>query len=83
MEPQIIDTYNELPYGINVIDELNNELDKVQLENEELKSVIYGFKRVIQEYRKKKDLELIFEELRRKEEVRRRREKKSLKFGCF
>ena len=82
MEPQIIDTYNEYPHGINVIDELNNELEKVQLENEELKSVIYGFKRVIQEYRKKKDLELIFEELRKKEEVRRRREKKST-FGCF
>ena len=36
MEPQIIDTYNEYPYGINVIEELNNELEKVQQENNEL-----------------------------------------------
>ena len=26
MESQIIDYYNELPYGINVIDEMNKEL---------------------------------------------------------
>ena len=82
MEPQIIDTYNEYPYGVNVIEELNDELEKVQLENHELKEVILGFKRTIKEYRKKKDLELIFEELRRKEELRKKREKKST-FGCF
>ena len=40
MEPQIIYTYNEYPYGVNVIEELNNELEKVQLENDELKEVI-------------------------------------------
>jgi hypothetical protein len=82
MEPQIIDTYNEYPYGINVIEELNNELEKVQQENNELNEVIIGFKNVIREYRKKKDLDLIFEELRKKEELRRRKEKKST-FGCF
>jgi ribosomal 50S subunit-associated protein YjgA (DUF615 family) len=82
MEPQIIDTYNEYPYGVNVIEELNNELEKVQLENDELKEVIMEFKRIIKEYRKKKDLELIFEELRRKEELRKKRENKST-FGCF
>ena len=52
MEPRIIDAYNEYPYGINVIDELNRELEKVQLENDELKEIIIGFKNVIQEYKK-------------------------------
>lgn len=28
MEPMIIDAYNEYPHGIDVIDELNNELEK-------------------------------------------------------
>ena len=37
MESQIIDYYNELPYGINVIDEMNKELIELQKENEELK----------------------------------------------
>lgn len=82
MEPRIIDTYNEYPYGIDVIDELNKELEKVQLENDELKEIIIGFKNVIQEYKKKRDLETIFEELRRNEEVRRRKERKN-KYGCF
>ena len=82
MEPMIIDVYNEYPYGIDVIDELNKELEKVQLENDELKEIIIGFKNVIQEYKKKRDLENIFEELRRNEEVRRRKERKN-KYGCF
>lgn len=82
MEPMIIDAYKEYPYGIDVIDELNNELEKIQLENDELKEIIIGFKKVIKEYKKKRDLENIFEELRRKEEVRRRKERKN-KYGCF
>jgi hypothetical protein len=36
MEPQIIDHYNELPFGINVIDKLNDELAEVQRHNDEL-----------------------------------------------
>ena len=82
MEPMIIDAYNEYPHGINVIDELNKELEKIQLENDELKEIIIGFKKVIEEYKKKRDLENIFEELRRKEEIRRRKERKN-NFGCF
>ena len=82
MEPQMIDTYNEYPYGVDVIEELNKELQMVQDENESLKKVIFGFKKVIEEYKKTKDLENIFEELRRKEEVRRRKERKN-KYGCF
>ena len=30
MEPQIVDYYNEIPSGINVIDEMNKELDDLQ-----------------------------------------------------
>ena len=82
MEPMIIDAYNEYPHGIDVIDELNKELEKIQLENDELKEIIIGFKNVIQEYKKKRDLENIFEELRRNEEVRRKKERKN-KYGCF
>ena len=37
MEPQIIDYYNELPSGINVIDNMNEELSELQKEIEELK----------------------------------------------
>ena len=35
-EPQIIDHYNELPFGVNVIEKLNDELAEVQRHNEEL-----------------------------------------------
>ena len=30
MEPQLIDYYNEMPSGINVIDKMNEELDDLQ-----------------------------------------------------
>ena len=39
-EPNLIDYYNELPYGINVIDKMNDELEKLQIENTELKQRI-------------------------------------------
>ena len=36
MEPQLIDYYNEMPSGINVINKMNEELDELQkdLKNE-------------------------------------------------
>jgi hypothetical protein len=37
MEPQIIDYYNEIPSGVNVIEKMNEELAQVQKENDELK----------------------------------------------
>ena len=37
MEPQLVDYYNELPSGINVIDKMNEELAELQKENAELK----------------------------------------------
>jgi len=39
-EPNLIDYYNELPYGINVIDKMNQELEDLQKENTELKERI-------------------------------------------
>ena len=30
MESQIIDYYNEMPYGVNVIDKLNKEYDVLE-----------------------------------------------------
>ena len=38
MEPQLIDYYNEMPSGINVIDKMNEELDDLQKKYDELKS---------------------------------------------
>ena len=40
MESQIIDYYNELPYGINVIDQMNEELSDLQQENNSLKGLL-------------------------------------------
>ena len=37
MEPQLIDYYNDLPYGINVIERMNSEYDKLENENKKLK----------------------------------------------
>ena len=36
MEPQIIDYYNEYPYGINIIDKMNQELEEAQNKIKEL-----------------------------------------------
>ena len=33
MEPQMIDHYNELPHSVNVIDKMNEELEKEQEKN--------------------------------------------------
>ena len=37
MEPQIIDYYNEMPSGVNVIEKMNEEFSILQKENDELK----------------------------------------------
>ena len=37
MEPQMVDYYNEMPSGINVIDKMNEELDDLQKKYDELK----------------------------------------------
>ena len=44
-EPQIIDYYNEMPYGVNVIDEMNKELDILHMKNNELKITIEKYRR--------------------------------------
>jgi hypothetical protein len=45
MEPQIIDYYNEMPSGVNVIEKMNKELAQVQKENDELKKQLDVFKK--------------------------------------
>ena len=44
MEPQIIDYYNEMPSGVNVIEKMNEELAQVQKENDELKKKLDIYK---------------------------------------
>ena len=36
MEPQLIDFYNDEPHGVNVIDKLNQEYEKLYAEKEKL-----------------------------------------------
>ena len=60
MEPQIIDYYNEMPSGVNVIEKMNEELEQVQKENNILKDDLcmnpeYG--RPIVEYKCEEELE--------------------------
>ena len=45
MEPYIIDYYNEMPSGINVIDKMNEELAELQKENKELKKKLESYER--------------------------------------
>lgn len=40
MEPQMIDHYNELPHSVNVIDKMNEELEKEQEKNKKLMMVL-------------------------------------------
>ena len=60
MEPQIIDYYNEMPSGVNVIEKMNEELAQVQKENNILKDDLcmnpeYG--RPTVEYKNEEELE--------------------------
>ena len=45
MDPQIIDHYNELPYSVNVIDKMNDELSKEQEENKKIKAELEEYKK--------------------------------------
>ena len=54
MEPQIIDYYNELPNGINVIDKMNEELEELQNKYEQITNkfkIHYKISKSIEEYR--------------------------------
>ena len=44
MEPQLIDYYNEMPSGINVIDKMNEELAVLQKKYDYLEKKINKFK---------------------------------------
>ena len=43
MEPQIIDYYNEMPSGINVINKMNEELDELQKKYNELEKKLESY----------------------------------------
>ena len=45
MEPQIIDHYNELPNGINVIDKMNIEFDELQQKYDNLEKKYSNLKK--------------------------------------
>lgn len=40
MEPHIIDYYNDQPYSVNVIDKMNNELEKLQKKYDKLNEIV-------------------------------------------
>ena len=63
MEPQITDFYNEYPYGVNVIEKMNEECDfllrELDKRDEEIKGLIELYKdldRNIKEYKKEQEL---------------------------
>lgn len=85
MEPQITDFYNEYPYGVNVIQKMNeecdfllNELDKRDIEIKKLIDLYEELDKKIKEYRKEQELKEILEEIRNGRE----RKKKKV-FSCF
>ena len=45
MEPQMIDYYNEMPYGVNVIDKMNEELAEAQARIKQLEKQLKKEKR--------------------------------------
>jgi len=46
MEPQIVDYYNEMPSGINVIDKMNEELVELQKEKDILKKKLESYEKI-------------------------------------
>ena len=54
MEPNIIDYYNEIPHGINVIDKMNEELEELQNKYEQITNkfkIPYKISKSIEEYK--------------------------------
>tara|TARA_B100001094_G_scaffold69960_1_gene66469 strand:+ start:1893 stop:2591 length:699 start_codon:yes stop_codon:yes gene_type:complete len=51
MEPQLIDYYNEMPSGINVIDKMNEELDDLQKKYNELEQKVKQLNDTIWDYK--------------------------------
>uniref|UniRef100_A0A6C0F562 Uncharacterized protein n=1 Tax=viral metagenome TaxID=1070528 RepID=A0A6C0F562_9ZZZZ len=78
MEPFIIDFYNEMPYGVNVIENMNKELIKIQDENSILNDKVLDLKRLIENNNRLHELEIMVKEL---QILKLKRKKKS--FGCF
>ena len=86
MEPQITDFYNEYPYGVNVIEKLNEECDfllrELDKRDEEINGLIDLYKdldKKIKEYKKEQELKEILRDIRNERE----RSKKKKGFSCF
>ena len=62
MEPQIIDYYSELPFNVNIIDKMNEELYELQKKYDELQKKIKKFKppyivvKTLEEYKQYYDI---------------------------
>ena len=66
MEPNMVDYYNELPSGINVIDKMNEEYETInnkckslEIQNDRLKSQIIRIKKIILEQKRTQELKEI------------------------
>ena len=62
MEPQIIDFYNDFPHSVNVIEKMNEELTKIQKENDILKKKLEEQQLPIVIYKDEEELERVKEE---------------------
>ena len=66
MEPNMVDYYNELPSGINVIDKMNEEYETInnkcknlEIQNDRLKSQIIRIKKIILQQKRTQELKEI------------------------
>lgn len=50
MEPQVIDYYNEMPMGINVIEKMNEEFIELQKENNILKEKLEEYDKLLKKF---------------------------------
>ena len=51
MDPQIIDYYNEMPYEVNVIEKMNEELSEVQKENDNMKQELDKYHKIMNKFK--------------------------------
>ena len=84
MEPKIQDYYNELPYGVNVIEKMNEECDfllkKLDEKDKEIEELIQLFKKLdkkVTEYKREQELKEILRIITMNKKPKKR------KFSCF
>ena len=84
MEPKIQDYYNELPYGVNVIEKMNEECDfllkKLDEKDKEIEELIQLFKKLdkkVTAYKREQELKEIIRIITMNKKPKKR------KFSCF